>query len=180
MGFSCISRGMSGSDVRRHRAIKSLLRICPQPHARNPHRGVKLRPPSALKGMTDQHPPQQPPDVLDELTTQLLGCGGALSQIVSHAVQWEAAGKSAPDAAPVPDVTQALVRDALQDLSQHHAQYELRDPHRGHHIDLREHLPGPARSGRHVAALEAATPGTGPRRVRGARELPPLGGGTEH
>lgn len=88
--------------------------------------GVKPHPPAALGDMTDQHHLQRPPDVLDELTTELLGCGGVLSQIVSHAVRWEAAGGSTPDAAPVSDVTRALVRDALQDLSQHHAKHELR------------------------------------------------------
>jgi hypothetical protein len=76
--------------------------------------------------MTDHPNSSPPPDVLDELTSQLLDCGGALSQIISHAVQWDAAGRSDPDAAPAPDVLRALIRDALGELAQHHARYELR------------------------------------------------------
>jgi hypothetical protein len=40
-------------------------------------------------------------------------------------VQWEAAGKSVPDAAPIPDVAHRLIRDVLKRLKQSHSTAEI-------------------------------------------------------
>ncbi len=63
--------------------------------------------------MTDHTQSSQPAGPFDELATQLLECGAVLSQVVSHMVQFEASGRSAPDAAPVPEVAHDLVSEAI-------------------------------------------------------------------
>ena len=40
-------------------------------------------------------------DVLDELASQLLDCGGVLSQIIGGMLERQAAGRSAPDGGPI-------------------------------------------------------------------------------
>ncbi|HEY3726211.1 MAG TPA: hypothetical protein VGL51_03485 [Solirubrobacteraceae bacterium] len=69
--------------------------------------------------MTHQRSSQEP-DALDDFTTQLLECGAVLSQIVSHMVRSEAAGRSAPDAAPIPTVAHGLIRSVIEGLSARH------------------------------------------------------------
>jgi hypothetical protein len=64
--------------------------------------------------------------MLDELTTQLLACGGVLSQIISHMVQTEAAGRSAPDAAPIPEVAHALIREVIGTMAAAHPAAEIK------------------------------------------------------
>jgi len=54
--------------------------------------------------MTEPIDSFQPPDALDELVEQLLECGAVLSQIISHMVRFQAGGRAAPDAAPIPEV----------------------------------------------------------------------------
>ena len=76
--------------------------------------------------MTDHNHSHQSPDVLDELTTQLLACGGILSQIVGHMVETEASGGSAPDAAPIPAVAHAVIRDAIEALNTRHSKAEIK------------------------------------------------------
>ena len=71
--------------------------------------------------MTTQHRP----DPLDDLADELLERGAVLSQIISHMVQTEAAGRSAPDAAPIPDVARALVRDVISGLAKRHSGAEI-------------------------------------------------------
>jgi hypothetical protein len=73
---------------------------------------------------THRRSPHQP-DPLDALTEQLLECGAVLSQIVSHMVHFEAAGRSAPDAAPIPDVARRLVRDVIEGLAKRHSAAEI-------------------------------------------------------
>jgi hypothetical protein len=68
----------------------------------------------------------EPPDVVDELTAQLLACGAVLSQIISHMVRNEAAGRSAPDAAPIPEVAHTLLHDVLADLPKRRSRLEIR------------------------------------------------------
>jgi hypothetical protein len=73
---------------------------------------------------THRRSPQQP-DPLDALTEQLLECGAVLSQIISHMVQFDAAGRSAPDAAPIPDVARGLIRDVIEGLGSRHSAAEI-------------------------------------------------------
>jgi hypothetical protein len=76
--------------------------------------------------MTHQQKSDRPPDELERLTAQLLDCGGVLSQIVSHMVEWENAGRSSPDTAPIPDIARQLVASALGDMTKRHSRLELR------------------------------------------------------
>jgi hypothetical protein len=71
--------------------------------------------------MSQHTTPHHTSDALDELARQLLECGAILSQIISHMVRTEAAGKSAPDAAPIPDVAFGLIRDVITELKRRHS-----------------------------------------------------------
>ena len=71
--------------------------------------------------MTTHRRSRHRPDPLDALTEQLLECGAVLSQIISNMVHFEAAGRSAPDAAPIPDVARGLIRDVIQGLASRHS-----------------------------------------------------------
>src|SRR5579884_1249540 len=64
-------------------------------------------------------------DELDELVTELLGCGAVLSQMISHMVRFEASGRSAPDVAPIPEVAHSLLRSALADLPKRHSKRDV-------------------------------------------------------
>ncbi len=66
--------------------------------------------------MTDHTQSSQPAGPFDELATQLLECGAVLSQVVSHMVQFEASGRSAPDAAPVPEVAHDVKQFSKADI----------------------------------------------------------------
>jgi hypothetical protein len=74
----------------------------------------------------DQHEFVGPQAPLDELVTQLLECGGVLSQIVGRMVEFQAAGRSAPDAAPVPEVAHSLIRDVLDGVRKRHSKRDVR------------------------------------------------------
>lgn len=64
--------------------------------------------------------------MLDDLTTQLLECGGVLSQIVSHMVASQASGLSAPETAPIPEVAHSLIRGVIEaQAPRRHAEDEL-------------------------------------------------------
>jgi hypothetical protein len=64
--------------------------------------------------------------MLDELATQLLECGGVLSQIISHMVESQAAGRSAPDAAPIPEVAHTLIREVIEGVAATHPAAEIK------------------------------------------------------
>ncbi len=76
--------------------------------------------------MNDHVDPSKPPDALDELVTQLLQCGGVLSQIISHMVRFQAAGRSAPDAAPIPEVAHSLIRGVLAGVGKRHSKRDIK------------------------------------------------------
>jgi hypothetical protein len=76
--------------------------------------------------MTDHIDPPVHPDPLDELVSELLGVGAVLSQIISNMVRFQAAGKSAPDAAPIPEIAHRLIRDVVGDLRSRHSKRDLR------------------------------------------------------
>jgi hypothetical protein len=80
----------------------------------------------ALIGMTPRQKSHQPSSAHDELVQKLLDCGGVLSQIVSHMVESEWSGRSAPDAAPIPEVAHELVRSVTTDLMRRHTEQEIR------------------------------------------------------
>ena len=76
--------------------------------------------------MTDHIDPAVPQSLLDELCSELLSVGAVLSQIVAQMVRFEAQGRSAPDAAPIPEAAHALLRDALGELEERHSAEDLR------------------------------------------------------
>ena len=76
--------------------------------------------------MTDQRDSPNPPDALDALVTNLLECGGALSQIISHMVRIQAGGRSAPDTAPIPEVAHSLIRDAVDEVRKRHSKRDIK------------------------------------------------------
>lgn len=76
--------------------------------------------------MRHEHDGSQPPDPLDTLVTELLECGAVLSQIVGRMVQFQAAGRSAPDAAPIPEVAHSLIRGVLGRVQQRHSKRDIR------------------------------------------------------
>jgi hypothetical protein len=76
--------------------------------------------------MTDHIDSSQPADGLDDLVTQLLECGGVLSQIISHMVRFQAAGRSAPDAAPIPEVAHSLIRSVLGGVAKRHSKRDIK------------------------------------------------------
>jgi hypothetical protein len=65
-------------------------------------------------------------DVLDELVSQLLDCGGVLSQMITGMVEWQAAGRSAPNAAPIPQVAHALIASVLTSVRRRHSRRDLK------------------------------------------------------
>jgi hypothetical protein len=58
-------------------------------------------------------PPTATP--VDRLVTSLLGCGGPLSSMVNSMVEYQASGRSAPDAPPIPEVAHRLVASVVQE-----------------------------------------------------------------
>ena len=64
-------------------------------------------------------------DALDELVSELLGCGAVLSQMISRMVEWESAGHSAPDAAPIPTVAHELIGSVLDEVKRRHSRRDL-------------------------------------------------------
>ena len=64
-------------------------------------------------------------DALDELVSQLLGCSAVLSQMISRMVEWESAGHSAPDAAPIPTVAHELIGSVLDEVKRRHSRRDL-------------------------------------------------------
>lgn len=57
---------------------------------------------------------------------KLLDCGGVLSQIVGRMVEFQAAGRSAPDAAPIPEVAHSLIRGVLDGVGKRHSKRDIR------------------------------------------------------
>jgi hypothetical protein len=76
--------------------------------------------------MTDHIHPSPPSDVLAELVAALLEAGAVLSQIISHMVEFEAAGRSAPSAAPIPEVAHSVIRDALGEIRDEHSKRDVK------------------------------------------------------
>src|ERR1700693_5444908 len=76
--------------------------------------------------MSNQSLPTPPPGPLDELTDQLLEVGAVLSQIISHMVEFQAAGRSAPDSAPIPEVAHDLVCSSLNEIAKRHSKRDIR------------------------------------------------------
>lgn len=75
--------------------------------------------------MTEDLDSPRPTDALDELVAQLLACGGVLSQIITHVVEFEASGRSAPDSAPIPQVAHSLIRGVLGGVRKRHSRRDI-------------------------------------------------------
>jgi hypothetical protein len=75
--------------------------------------------------MTQQSGFNRGSDPLDELVSQLLACGGVLSQIVSQMIQFEASGRSASDAAPIPEVAHSVIRSVVDALPKRHSRRDI-------------------------------------------------------
>jgi hypothetical protein len=76
--------------------------------------------------MTKQSDPTPPTAPLDELTTQLLEVGAVLSQMISHMVEFQAAGRSAPDTAPIPEVAHKLISGELGPIGKRYSKRDIR------------------------------------------------------
>ncbi len=74
--------------------------------------------------MTDQ-PAFPTADALDALVAQLLGCGGAINQIIGRMQEFQASGLSSPDAPPILEVAHSLIRDVNAELPERHTDREL-------------------------------------------------------
>jgi hypothetical protein len=76
--------------------------------------------------MTDQLDSSQSPDVLDELVRELLEIGGVLSQIIRRMVEFDASGRSAPDAVPIPEMAHVLIRDVIGEVRKEYSKRDIR------------------------------------------------------
>jgi hypothetical protein len=76
--------------------------------------------------MSDHMNSSPPPDALDQLVTELLACGAVLSQIISHMLQFQAAGRGAPDAAPIPEVAHSVIRGVLGGVGKRHSKRDIK------------------------------------------------------
>lgn len=74
----------------------------------------------------NDHTPLPPADALDELVTQLLECGGVLSQIISAMVEFQSSGRAAPDAAPIPEVAHTVIRDVLGGVGKRYSKRDVK------------------------------------------------------
>lgn len=73
-----------------------------------------------------EFPKARPEDPLDELVIELLACGGALSQLITGMAEFSASGRSAPDAAPIPDIARSLIRDVCRDVTKRHSKRDVK------------------------------------------------------
>jgi hypothetical protein len=76
--------------------------------------------------MTNKLSFHKAPEPLDELVHELLECGGVLSQMISRMVEFEASGRGAPDAVPIPETAHKLIRDVSKDVRHRHSRRDLR------------------------------------------------------
>jgi hypothetical protein len=65
-------------------------------------------------------------DCLDELVTELLQCGGVLSQIIGRMVEFQASGRPAPGAVPIPEIAHSLIRGVLDGVRKRHSRRDIR------------------------------------------------------
>jgi hypothetical protein len=76
--------------------------------------------------MSQQADTYKPPDPLDELVEQLLSCGGVLSQMLAGMLEFDASGRSSPDAAPIPDTMRTLIRSVVTGVGKRYSKRDLR------------------------------------------------------
>lgn len=87
--------------------------------------GVKQVPPKPLSHMPESTDLPTSNGALDELVSQLLGCGAVLSQIVSHMIRFRASGRSLPETAPIPTIAHDLLVSVLTDVRHTHSRRDL-------------------------------------------------------
>jgi len=88
--------------------------------------GAKLVVVAPLTRVSQQSNSHNPLDPLDELVTQLLDCGGVLSQMIAAMVGFEASGRSTPDTEPIPDVAHSVIRSVLGPIGNAHSKRDIR------------------------------------------------------
>jgi hypothetical protein len=79
----------------------------------------------ARLSMTHDAFPLPDDDALDELVAQLLGCGAVLGQLIGRMLEFEAAGRSARSAHPIPEVAHSVVRSVIPELTRRRPAREL-------------------------------------------------------
>ena len=62
---------------------------------------------------------------IDELVTQLLECGGVMSQIIGHMARSQVMGRSVPDVVPIPVVAHQLISGVVTDVRRRHSRHDL-------------------------------------------------------
>jgi len=87
--------------------------------------GVEFAVAEALGCMND-HDASPTADALDALVSQLLACGGPLSQMIGGMQEAEASGLSSPDAPPILEVAHSLIRDVNAGLPDRYTEQEIR------------------------------------------------------
>lgn len=80
----------------------------------------------ALSVMTDQHDSLPLASPLEQLASELLSCGAVLSQMIAGMVGFEQSGRSAPDAAPIPEVAHSQVVGVLDGVRRRHSKRDIR------------------------------------------------------
>ena len=86
--------------------------------------GDPMDPPRAESYPFLVHRPEAP-DVLDDLTMELIDCGGVLSQLIGRMITHDSGGRSAPDADPIPEVAHGLIRQVVGDVRKHHSKRDV-------------------------------------------------------
>jgi len=76
--------------------------------------------------MTNQPRRNDQPTPLEDLVSQLLGCGAVLSQIISHMVESAASKRSAPDAVPIPTVAHSLIHSVITDVPRRYSNGQIK------------------------------------------------------
>jgi hypothetical protein len=76
--------------------------------------------------MTNHNPSLHTPDALDQLVDELLGCGAVLSQMIGHMVEFESSGRTAPDAAPIPEVAHELIRGVSKHVAHRYSRRDIK------------------------------------------------------
>ncbi len=76
--------------------------------------------------MTNNVPPHEAADPLDEIVEELLQCGGVLSQMIAGMVEFESSGRSASDTAPIPEVAHDLIRSVSLHVPRRYSKRDLR------------------------------------------------------
>lgn len=87
---------------------------------------MKAAPLGPPTGMSNHVNGALPADPVDELVHELLECGAVLSQIIGHMVENRDAGRSAPDAAPIPEIAHSVIHSTMRRVRKGHSKRDIR------------------------------------------------------